>query len=817
MTRRFISFILAPGSMALTTALLLAAAQPAHAAPRGYVLDQCTFNSTTGSQECYYSVFDSATDATVGGPVAIQGSEPTGLALNQDGKRAYISEGAVNGLGDSGGVQIINPSTNSTITSASLKPASPSLGGGVVVSPDGSRAYVADTYNDKLDVLDTATNTVTTAIPMPVTYARLGGPGTGSEAVSPDGKRVYVLESAGGCGSSCPPAVVAVIDTMTNTVVATVPLPYPVAGTVAVSPNGLRLYATSNSPCTSSPCYVTGTLSIIDTATNTVTANVPLGTGAGSVAASPDGKHVYVNGNSIIYKINVTSDTVTPAIPVTSGNVTTVSMAISPDGNRLYRRNGNAIAAIDTTTDSVLSTLTFSSVSLLLRRNTLSVGPGALIAANSSAATSATRQLSASVPALVNNTPCAYTEAVVQNPLHGSVNFDSTTGAYTYTPGSATYSGPDAFTWRGQAASGCTTANAPANPVSNTASVSLTVNPLITGLGDATVGENGMAQQSFTLVGSPPFTHTLASDNATVLSPANMVVLPTNCGTTGYLNCKLWVLDAPAPGTASVTVTAKDKYGDPVKKTVRVTVVASPSLTGLAPVTITAPASAGAGFAITGTGPLTVTATSSNTTLLPDSGVTGQSTCSAAGNCTLTLKPTIGQTGTAKVTVTVNDSYGQSTTGNFALTVNKPATPTASGFSNLNLTAGSSGSESLTLAGTGSLSLTATSSNTTVLPDSDISGVSACTAAGPCTLTVNAPGGQSGTATVDVTVKDGYGQIATGTFDVTVSANTSTTPGGGGSGGGGGALGPLALFALAGLLALALRRRGGLRGPTPGK
>ncbi len=99
---------------------------------------------------------------------------------------------------------------------------------------------------------------------------------------------------------------------------------------------------------------------------------------------------------------------------------------------------------------------------------------------------------------------------------------------------------------------------------------------------------------------------------------------------------------------------------------------AAPTLSGLANVTVAAGASGTATFTLSGAGTLSVTASSSNQTLLPDSGITGQSTCTAAGSCTLTLQPVAGQSGSATVTVAVTDSRGRSATGNFVFTVSPP-------------------------------------------------------------------------------------------------------------------------------------------------
>src|SRR5437899_1497939 len=75
---------------------------------------------------------------------------------------------------------------------------------------------------------------------------------------------------------------VSVIDTATNTVVATIDFPVglgPIA--IAITPDGTRAYVTSNG---------SNTVTVIDTATNTVVATVTVGQGPlRGVAITPDG------------------------------------------------------------------------------------------------------------------------------------------------------------------------------------------------------------------------------------------------------------------------------------------------------------------------------------------------------------------------------------------------------------------------------------------------------------------------------------------------------------------------------------------------
>ena len=460
---------------------------------------------------------------------------------------------------------------------------------------------------------------------------------------------------------------VSVIDTATDSVGATVTVGLNPLG-VAVSPDGSRVYVTN---------YGSGTVSVIDTATDSVVATVTVGSNPIGVAVSPDGSRVYVAnaGSNTVSVIDTANDTVGATVTVGSGPY---GVAVSPDGSRVYAANygSGTVSVIDAATDSVVATVTVGSSPESLGAF---VGPGALIAGNSSASGSVGSQITASVPALGNGTPCATSDVLLQSPVRGSVVFTGSTGAYTYTPSSVTYSGPDAFTWQGQVPVSCTEADSPTYPVSNVATVTLTIDPVIAGLAGVTLGENQTTQEDFTLTGSAPFSSpTLTSSNATVLPASDLTISPTNCGTVGNLSCTLAIASGSTTGKSDATVSTSDEYGDTVQKSIVVTVAAPPTVSGLTSVTTTAPASGTEGFTIGGTGTLRVTATSSNTTLLPDANITGGGSCTAAGSCTLTLKPAAGQSGSATVTVEVADAYGQSASGTFAFTV-KSAPPSSGG------------------------------------------------------------------------------------------------------------------------------------------
>jgi YVTN family beta-propeller protein len=146
---------------------------------------------------------------------------------------------------------------------------------------------------------------------------------------------------------------VSVIDTATDMVTATIPGGLVPFG-VAVSPDGSKVYVTNSvSP--------TGTVSVIDTATNTVSATIPVGVFPEGVAVSPDGSKVYVaNHGSInpgpVSVIDTATNTVSAAVPVGFGSV---GVAVKPDGSKVYVANqlAGTVSVIDTATNTVSATI----------------------------------------------------------------------------------------------------------------------------------------------------------------------------------------------------------------------------------------------------------------------------------------------------------------------------------------------------------------------------------------------------------------------------------------------------------------------------
>jgi YVTN family beta-propeller protein len=137
---------------------------------------------------------------------------------------------------------------------------------------------------------------------------------------------------------------VSVIDIATNNVTANVTVGSSPFG-VAVNPDGTKVYIANR---------LSGTVSVIDAATNNVTANVPVGSAPIGVAVNPDGTKVYVTslGNSTVSVIDTATNNVTASVPVGSAPF---GVAVNPDGTKVYVANigSDTVSIIDTTTNNV--------------------------------------------------------------------------------------------------------------------------------------------------------------------------------------------------------------------------------------------------------------------------------------------------------------------------------------------------------------------------------------------------------------------------------------------------------------------------------
>ena len=141
---------------------------------------------------------------------------------------------------------------------------------------------------------------------------------------------------------------VSVIDAATNTVVATVPVGNAPLQ-VAVTPNGAFAYVTNESD---------NSVSVISAATNTVVATVPVGAFPSAIAITPNGAFAYVGVSGAINVIATATDTVIATIP----GVLASQIAITPNGASVYafRSSPAIVTVIDTATNTETASVTFS-------------------------------------------------------------------------------------------------------------------------------------------------------------------------------------------------------------------------------------------------------------------------------------------------------------------------------------------------------------------------------------------------------------------------------------------------------------------------
>ena len=274
------------------------------------------------------SVIDTSTNqVTTTIPV---GSFPDGVAVSPDGRRAYITNTG------SGTVSVIDTATNKVI--ATILTSAQSVG--IAVSPDGRRVYTANLLDQSISVIDTGTNTLIATVPVSIfpydvkvagkkiyvtnctAQCSSSSPGTVTVldaatdkviatipvapttnapglAVSPDGQKIYVTNEI---SDNVP-----VIDTATDTVTATIPLGN--STSAAVSPDGRKIYIPNRD----------NNVAVVDAATNMViTTTGFINGGLLGVSVTPDGRKVFVanfDANTVSV-IDTATDTLTATIPV---------------------------------------------------------------------------------------------------------------------------------------------------------------------------------------------------------------------------------------------------------------------------------------------------------------------------------------------------------------------------------------------------------------------------------------------------------------------------------------------------------------------
>lgn len=272
---------------------------------------------------------------------------PVGVAVSPDGLKLYVTDNGGNTLrvvltanGDV--TTLAGSGANADVDGFGLN-AKFSRPAGVAVSPDGTKVYIVESGGNKLRVVATATGQVSTIAGS--TAGELDGLGTSAQfnsprgvAVSPDGLKLYIVDFTGQRVR-----YVTVADGYVYTLAGRTPGEFTSPAGVAVSPDGALLYVTDNGG---------NTLRVVTTANGNVTTLAGNGAaaeidGVGAnaafkgpygVAVSSDGKRLWVADNAGNTIRGIVLSSPPPGTPcnasVTSGTIASALVGVggfSPD------------------------------------------------------------------------------------------------------------------------------------------------------------------------------------------------------------------------------------------------------------------------------------------------------------------------------------------------------------------------------------------------------------------------------------------------------------------------------------------------------
>ena len=170
---------------------------------------------------------------------------------------------------------------------------------GVKVSPDGTRVYVANFGDNTISVINTATNTVVATVSTDYPTTLGAGIGPRDLAISPDGSKVYIINTTSG--------TVSVLATATNTVISVINAVSPGLYDIVISPDGTKAYITTANNFQ---------VRVLDLATNTIITNFDLGVKSPlyGIVLSPDGTKGYVNVNGTVKVIDLATNGVSATL-----------------------------------------------------------------------------------------------------------------------------------------------------------------------------------------------------------------------------------------------------------------------------------------------------------------------------------------------------------------------------------------------------------------------------------------------------------------------------------------------------------------------
>jgi len=100
-------------------------------------------------------------------------------------------------------------------------------------------------------------------------------------------------------------------------------------------------------------------VSVIDIATDTVVATVPVGTAPDGVSVNPGGTMAYIT-NAVSNNVSVIDTATNTVVATVVVGTAPIGVSVNPAGTRVYvaNLNSNTVSVIDTATDTVVATVT---------------------------------------------------------------------------------------------------------------------------------------------------------------------------------------------------------------------------------------------------------------------------------------------------------------------------------------------------------------------------------------------------------------------------------------------------------------------------
>lgn len=264
------------------------------------------------------------------------GNSPAGIAITPNNRFAYVANNNNAGISGDDTVSVINLETNTVVKT--ISDASFNEPYTVTINAAGTLAYVTNSNSTTITIINIATNTVSGVIG--------GFDGPSGMVISPNGATAYVNNygGPGGVGSGNG-TTVRVVNLATNTIVGA-PITVGLApASLAITPNGEFVYVIN---------YVdgnqgTGTISIIQTTTNTVIGTITGFSGPFNIVISADGNYAYVTNfgsnnfspvGTTVSVVNLKTNTVRKSITV---GTQPSGIALTPNGRFAYVTNYNTL------------------------------------------------------------------------------------------------------------------------------------------------------------------------------------------------------------------------------------------------------------------------------------------------------------------------------------------------------------------------------------------------------------------------------------------------------------------------------------------